>query len=237
MMRRKLLILAWSAAAAAASAPDAYAAMPVIDVRAIAQMVQQIRTLQDQLQTARDHLSQARQTFASMTGRRGMERLLAGTTRNYLPSDWTQLASALQGLNGGNAALNRQVGNAVATNAILTQNQLATLEPRTRAMVEDERRAVALRQVTTREALANSSARFQSIQQLIDSIPGASDPKGIYDLQARMQAELGMLQNEQTKLQVLQQVSDVEERAQQQREWELAVDGQGRFATRFQPQP
>ena len=55
-------------------------------------------------------------------------------------------------------------------------------------------------QVTSRQALQVSSERFASLQQLIDAIPTATDPKAILDLQARIAAEQAMLQNEQTKL-------------------------------------
>ena len=46
-----------------------------------------------------------------------------------------------------------------------------------------------------------------------------------------------MLQNEQTKLQVLAQVGQAQDSANAQRERELVIAGQGRFASRFQPTP
>jgi len=72
---------------------------------------------------------------------------------------------------------------------------------------------------------------------LIAAIGSASDQKGILDLQARITAELGMLQNEQTKLQVLAQAGDALDAANAQRSVEQAIAGQGRFETRFQPVP
>ncbi len=61
------------------------AAMPVIDVRAIAQMASQLRTLQNQLTTARDQLTQARSQLAALTGDRGARALLAGHPALPLP--------------------------------------------------------------------------------------------------------------------------------------------------------
>ena len=78
-------------------------------------------------------------------------------------------------------------------------------------------------QALTREALSATSRRFESIQQLIDAIPRASDQKGILDLQARIQAEQGMLQNEATKLGVLYQAAQAEEWARKQRVREQAI--------------
>ena len=80
-----------------ATAPAANAQWAVVDVQAIAQLIQEVKTMQQQLQTAQAQLLQARQALQSMTGDRGMELLVAGTPRNYLPSNWTQLASASQG--------------------------------------------------------------------------------------------------------------------------------------------
>ena len=89
----------------------------------------------------------------------------------------------------------------------------------------------------SQEALANSSGRFAPIQQLIDAIAGASDQKAILDLQARIGAEQGMLQNEQTKLQVLYPGGTGAAVGDRQREREQAIAGQGQFATRFEPTP
>ncbi len=71
-------------------------AMAVVDIRAIAQLKQQITMMTKQLTTAKDQLSEARQTFQSLNGGRGMEQLLSGTVRNYLPASWTELDSAIR---------------------------------------------------------------------------------------------------------------------------------------------
>ena len=76
-------------------------------------------------------------------------------------------------------------------------------------------------------ALANSSDRFTSLQQLISAIGSATDEKASLDLTARITAEQAMEQNEQTKLQVLYQVAQAQEwsRAQQVRERAIADQG------------
>ncbi|HYL70345.1 MAG TPA: type IV secretion system protein, partial [Candidatus Dormibacteraeota bacterium] len=121
--------------------------------------------------------------------------------------------------------------------AVLSAQQLAALPPASRAQLQAARSSAALLQGLTHDALANSSSRFASLQQLIDAISRASDQKGILDLQARIGAESGMLQNEHTKLQVLYQGAQAEEWANSQRLHELAIAGHGTFRQRFQPQP
>ena len=82
-------------------------------------------------------------------------------------------------------------------------------------------------QATSQQALQSSSQRFASLQQLINAIPSATDQKGILDLQARIAAEQAMLQNEQTKVQTLNQSLEADERARQQRARELAISNIG----------
>src|SRR6185312_10019639 len=79
--------------------PAAGAQFAVIDVAAIVQEVQemqslaqQVETAREQLSTAQDQLSQARAQLQAMTGGRGMEQLLTGVSRNYLPRDWADLS-------------------------------------------------------------------------------------------------------------------------------------------------
>src|ERR1700722_1307393 len=88
-----------------ALSPPARAQWAVIDAPAIVQLIQEVQTMQEELQTARDQLAQAKQTLQTMTGGRGMELLLNGTSRNYLPSSWSQLMGAMRGGAGGYSGL------------------------------------------------------------------------------------------------------------------------------------
>jgi type IV secretion system protein VirB5 len=219
-----------------AAAPAARAQWAVIDVGAIAQLIQEVQTLQQQLMTAQAQLNQAEAALATTTGNRGMQLLLSGTNRNYLPTSATQLSAALQagGLYPGLAS---GVQASMSSNAVMSPAQLAALPPQAQQQVIADRQAIALRQAIAAQALANSSARFAAVQSLIAAIPSARDQKGILDLQARINAELGMLQNEQTKLQVLAQATEAMSAVNAQREHEQLIVGQGQFATRFQPAP
>jgi type IV secretion system protein VirB5 len=232
IFRGIILVVLVSAMAAPASAQWA-----VVDAPAIIQLIQEVKEMEQEVQTAESQLSQAKQALATMTGDRGMELLLSGVTRNYLPSSWTQLTSAMTGNGLGATSLSSSVFAAVGQNAVLTPAQLATLSPADQRQIAAARQSNALQQALAQSALSNSSARFASIQSLISAISTASDQKGILDLQARISAELGMLQNEQTKLQVLHQATEAQTAIRGQQERELVIAGQGNFATRFQPTP
>jgi type IV secretion system protein VirB5 len=200
--------------------PPAHAAMAVIDVSAIRQLVQQVTTLRDQLANAREQLRQAQQSHAAMTGARGMEQLGGGLTRNYLPPDWTALAEVLTDTSATYRALSRELVALERGNAVLSAAEVGRLTPQARASVEEGRRAGAASQVLAREALETTSRRFATVQSLIDAIGTAQDPKAVMDLSARIQAEQAMLANEQTKLEVLFQAlaAEREVRVNQARE-------------------
>lgn len=206
----------------------------VVDAPAIVQLIQEVEDLEQMISTARSQLDQAKQALSTMTGNRGMEMLLSGTVRNYLPSTWSQVSDAAL---GGSGILATDVQSNIATNAVLSPLRLSTLSSGAQQLMQASRQWGAMRQSLSHQALANSSSRFSSLQTLIAQIGSAGDQKAILDLQARINAELGMLQNEQTKLQVLNQATVAQQSVLQQQALELAIQGHGRFETRFQPTP
>jgi type IV secretion system protein VirB5 len=236
MLERPIRILSIGLILTSAVVPVAHAQWAVVDVGAIAQLVQEVATLRRQLLTAEAQLAQAKVALDSTMGSRGMQALLSGTVRNYLPTSYSQLLSASQGM-GAYPALSSDVRAAMSGNAVLSPSQLSALPAVEQQQLVADRQAVALRQAITQEALAHASDRFASLQTLIAAISTASDQKSILDLQARISAELGMLQNEQTKLHVLLDAGDALSAANAQKEREQTIAGQGTFDTRFRPVP
>lgn len=216
-----LLSLAW--------APAAHAQWAVIDVGAITQLVQEVTTLRQELTTAQQELSQAKSEYAAITGNRGMDQLLSGTNRNYLPADWAELQSVLQGSGGAYGSLASSVRSQITANAVLTPQQIATLSATEQAQLQADRSSTALLQAVTQQALSTTSARFASLQQLIAAIPRATDQKGALDLQARISAEATMLQNDEIKLGVLYQLARSNQEANDGRAREQAIADIGSF--------
>ena len=110
---------------------------------------------------------------------------------------------------------------ALLAESALSGAQLAGLPPRRSPSCNRSARVAALLLGLTHEALANASGRFTALQQLIDAIGAAADHKAALDLQARISAEAGMLQNERTKLRMLFQGVHADERPTTQRTREL----------------
>jgi type IV secretion system protein VirB5 len=206
-----------TAIALSAFSPRAQAQWAVVDIGAIAQLIQEVAMLGRQLANAEQQLNQAQLQFQSTTGERGMQNLLSGINRNYLPTNWSQLPTALAG----------PIQTTVNSNAVLTSQQMAALSPAEQQQLNAARGNAALLQVTTQQAYSTTSSRFASVQQLINAIPTATDQKGILDLQARIQAELGMLQNDSTKLNVLYQAAQAQEWARRQSASEQVIAGIG----------
>lgn len=206
-----------------AMVPVARAQWAVIDVGAITQLIQEVSTMEQELSTAQAHLRQAQQEYQSITGNRGMQLLLSGTNRNYLPTNWTQIQAAVSQPSNAYPSLSTNVQAAVNANAVLTPQQLATLSPTQRNQIQSARNNIALQMSTASQSLQVTSDRFTSLQQLINAIPSASDQKGILDLNARIVGEQTMLSNEQTKMQVLYQAEQAQERALRQQASEQAI--------------
>src|SRR5438874_854281 len=134
----------------------AQAQFAVIDVASIVQLVQQVQQLQQQVATARSQLAQAQSEYAAITGSRGMQQLLSGTVRNYLPTDWAQLSQVLAGASGSFPALATDVNALMTANAVLSPAQVASLSVAQRAQLVAARQSPAFLQATARAALANS---------------------------------------------------------------------------------
>jgi len=209
----------------------ARAVIPVTDVGAILQLITQVRTMAQQLVTARDQLTQAQSTLTAMTGTRGMQNLLGQTTRNYLPADTQQLLAAMQNAGATYSALATDIQSIRSANAVLPTGELNRLTPAQRQLVEDARSETAALDALTRSALSTTSGRFAAIQQLIAAIGVAHDQKAVLDLQARIQAEQGMLQNESTKLDVLYHTAEAQRQERILRVREQAVADVGSLRT------
>lgn len=223
MSRSRISIALWTIIVLLGVGPRADAQWAVIDVGAIAQLIQQYETLKQQLSTAESALSQAQAQYQATTGGRGMQSLLSGTNRNYLPSNWSQVVAAINQTSSGFGTLASSIQSSINTNAVLTPQQMAALSPTQRNQVQSARNFVATLQAISQQALSVTSSRFASLQQLINTIGSASDEKAILDLQARIQAEQVMLQNDSTKLGILFQAAQAQDLANKQAAREQAI--------------
>lgn len=138
------LALALAMSASLVSGPS-QAAMAVIDVRAIAQMAQQLSVLRNQLSALRDQLQQAREAQAAFSGNRALDGI-GLTAREYLPPDYQELERALLGTSSAYAGLAQEIELLAREAGVLTPAQLGHLGADHRSDVEGLRRETALQQ-------------------------------------------------------------------------------------------
>ena len=201
----------------------------VIDPTSLSQLLVQVQQMTQEIALAQRTLSQAQQAYVSTTGNRGMQNLLSGTNRNYLPANWAELNGAMGGGGGTYGALGSDVNATVNRNAVLSSTQTSEFSANELDSLNQRRRSVALLESLSRAALGNSSGRFNSLQSLINAIRTATDQKGVLDLNARITAEHTMLQNESSKLNTLYQAAQVAAQTERERSDEKAIADIGRL--------
>lgn len=207
----------------------ARAGIPVIDVSALAQLMQQVTYWTQQIQHMTTQIRQLQTTHDSITGQRGLGRLLPITTaaRNYLPEELGPLLEASGSVAGAYAGVSGTVQAIVDANAVLQGEAFESLSAEQRALIENARQAAAALQGMSGLAYGQASRRFAQLQQLLAAISATDDQKAVLELSARIQSEQTMLANEHTKLTMLYQLAQAQSlaRAQQVREHSVRATG------------
>lgn len=167
----------------------------------IAKYVEQIDQMKMQIQ-------QLRQSYNAMTGTRGIGQLFQNPDlATMLPSDWRNVYSTAS--NGGYAGISGSVPQ------ILQQEQRrtgGTVADGSKAVADRQARIAAHDKAMGQKAYSAATARLDNIQGLMRQINRSTDPKAIADLQARIQGEQAVIQNEQTKLLLMTQLQASEDR-------------------------
>lgn len=220
-MRHMAAAIAVTVALGAGGSPSALASgIPVIDVASIAEAIRQYEQMVAQLEQLQGQLRQAKQQYESMTGTRGMERMLRGEANEVIPTSWQE---TLQQMNGGQ--INDLANSIKQAASKLDQATMDRLLPSSTAQASQSfANSAASAQASAGQAYELSTQRFQRLQQLMDSIPQATDPKAIADLQARIGIEQTVLQNEAIKMMALAQSAQSQQYIQQQQIREMSMD-------------
>lgn len=176
--------------------------IPVIDAASIAQQIQQVAAWAQQYQQMTQQFQQLQQSYNSLNGSRGMASLVNNPAlRQYLPPNYQSI-------------LNSGYGNSAAIRAGakvygIEQTSLGANTDSAKAFEANAQQA-AINRAMAEEGYRQASQRFASIQILLDKVNDAPDAKDIADLQARIQAEQVMMQNESNKLAMLAQLQQAQ---------------------------
>lgn len=174
----------------------------------IAGWASQASSMKSELTQLQQQYQQMQQQYQSLNGIRGMADLVNNPQlRKYLPSDYQSI-------------LNKGYGNA---SAIRNAAKIIGIDETTLGANTDAAQAfnssaqqAALNRATAEEGYKQASDRFADIQVLLDKVNEAPDAKDIADLQARIQVEQVMQQNESNKLAMLGQLASAQHDLQMQ---------------------
>lgn len=224
MIRIKKLV---AAGVLAASGSAAHAGIPVIDITAIIQAVQQtlhmltqIEQQYLQIQNQYQQIAQAKATLENMSGSRGLGMLLRNPAlNNYVALDAPmQLDGVVLNGYGGLMAPARALRDADMVwncqglgGALQTQCQATLAQPyQNKALL--------------RGAITAASQRIGQINGLITAINGTSDQAAKLEIGARIQGEQALLQHEATRAQLLAQDMENERRREEARRLERTAE-------------
>ena len=193
----------------------AHAGIPVIDATALVQHIENIVKWGQQLQAMQEQFTQQVKQYTSLNGVRGMADLVNNPAlRKYLPENYQDI-------------LNNGYGNSDAIRAASRLTSFADLglDPNSEAgkAFEATGRQAAINRATYEDAYRKAGQRFDDLQVLLNKVNAAPDAKDIADLQARIQVEQVMQQNENTKLAMLANLSKAQEDMARQRTKELRM--------------
>jgi type IV secretion system protein VirB5 len=198
--------------------------IPVFDAQNVAQAIATVAQLEQQVR-------QEIQIYQSTVGTRGFGALLSNpVVANSLPSNWQGVYTAVQ--NGGYAGLTGSAQALRSASEIYNCADQTGIDQQVcqRALNKPfQDKAFGLQAYQTELQELNQS---QSLMQQIDV---TQDPKGVAELQARIQSETTAVGNEMTKLQLFRMLAETEDKLVAEQQTELVLSRAGN-TTRLQDQ-
>lgn len=211
---KKILVM-FAAAAGLSFGSAAHAGIPVIDATNLAQQIQQVVAWGKQFIQMKEQFDQMKAQFDSLNGSRGMASLVNNPAlRKYLPDDYATILSSGYGSSASIRASAKVLG--------VDETYIDAGTDTAKAFDSNAIQA-ALNRATAEAGYKQASDRFATIQVLLDKVNAAPDAKDIADLQARIQAEQVMMQNENVKLNMLAQLAQAQRDLAAQRSIEMRI--------------
>ncbi|MEA3099135.1 P-type DNA transfer protein VirB5 [Caballeronia mineralivorans] len=198
--------------------------IPVFDAQNVAQAIATVAKLEQQVQ-------QEIQLYQSMNGTRGFGQLLGNPVlANSLPSNWMSVYTSVQ--NGGYSAL---TGSA---QALRSASEIYNCQDQSGVDAQVCQRALNKPfqdKAFGMQAYQTELQELNQIQSLMQQIDVTQDPKGVAELQARIQSESTTVGNEMTKLQLFNMLAESEDKLIAEQQSELVLSRAGN-TTRLQDQ-
>jgi type IV secretion system protein VirB5 len=206
---------------------EARAGIPVIDAANLANSIQQViawgqqyTQMVDSIQQLRNQYTQLQTTYNSLTGDRALSTLLNGSTdqamRRYLPAQGDQIEQLANGAVSGYGPLQSTISNLKSVVSTMPSGTFATGSDSLNVL-SAKINSLATQKALGQAAYSSAAQRTTDIENLIATTGGATDPKAIAEMQARIGAQQALLQNESAKLQAMTYMQAAEQQQNDQR--------------------
>jgi type IV secretion system protein VirB5 len=194
--------------------------IPVMDIDSI---IQSILSVLQSLQQIENQIAQIRQyesQLKALSGARNLGQVLnSPLLQNYVPANAMTIVSSIE--SGGYSGLS---GTAKGLrDARMTYNCLDK-EGDARTNCQSVLAQPYQQKAFMEDAMTAARGRISQIQSLMGQIDATVDPKGVAEIQARIEAENALIQHEQTQITMAKGVADAEDRIQQSRNKEQQME-------------
>ena len=200
----------------------AHAGIPVIDgvsngmrvaefAQTVVQWGKEIAEMQAQYEQLVQQYQQMQETHDSMNGSRGMGGL-ARSDYGYLAGDWQSVMAEAD------------YSSVLEASQIMEASQMGlSIDSDAMHVYQSSQNQSALSLSISEQGYNQVSSRFHNLNNLLDKVNGATELKDIQDLQARIQGEQMLLQNEQNKIALLAQLQSGQREVLDQQSREVAI--------------
>ncbi|WP_118181175.1 P-type DNA transfer protein VirB5 [Paraburkholderia phosphatilytica] len=198
--------------------------LPVYDAQNVLQAIAAVSQLRQQVQ-------QELQLYESLSGSRGFGALLSDSVvAGSLPAGWQDVYSAIE--KGGYAGL---TGSAQTLRSASDTYDCDDQSGVDRQLCQRALNKPFQDKAFGEQAYQTELSELDQIESLTRQIDVTQDPKGIAELQARIQSESTAVGEEMTKLQLFRMLADTEDRLTAEQQQELVLRRAG-STTRLQDQ-
>lgn len=190
--------------------------IPVIDAANLIQTIQQVMNDITSINNQVQQIVQLQDQLRSISGIRNLGNVFNNPMlRNYVPAEAYTLINAVNtsGYSGLNTTAKALRDRHMVYNCLDRNGDDQT---RCQAMLAQPYQQKGLLQ----DAMKSAAGRLNQIQSLMRQINATDDQKAVLEIQARIGAENALLAHEMSQLQMLQGMSDSEERIARSRERE-----------------
>ncbi|KOE79457.1 type IV secretion protein VirB5 [Vibrio alginolyticus] len=183
-----------------------------------AQMLKEYATMVQQLDEMKRQFSQMEKEFETITGSRNLGEILNDPQfKQYLPDDWQSIYSGVR--NNGYDGLSG-TAKALRDSSKVFDTCEYIINPTEKRICNAQAVKPAQDQAFAMDAYSTSQNRVTQIESLMREINNTSDPKAIAELNARIQAEQALIQNEQTKIALYKESAAAEQKLLDQQAYE-----------------